>query len=290
MPAPLVLLSLACTPSAQAPEPAPETEDAGAADAADAGMSPARPGMLTEDGFQAIHALRADDGLGALAGQALQLGDGSSAYLSLPASHVPGDPAVLVIHEWWGLNDHIRRWADRLAEDGYAALAIDLYGGQVATESADAMEKMKAVDPAAAQATIRAGHSFLTDHALVRAGKTGVLGWCFGGGWALQAAIQQPELDATVIYYGRLVTEPDPLKDIQGPILGIFAERDAGIPIEDVRAFESAAQEAGVPVQIKTFDADHAFANPSGERYNTTHAAAAWDAARQFLSAQLKEG
>ncbi|MDQ3034230.1 MAG: dienelactone hydrolase family protein [Myxococcota bacterium] len=219
-------------------------------------------------------------------GQEIALG-GGHAYLALPE----GSPraALLVIHEWWGLNDHIRHWADRLAADGYAALAIDLYGGRTAATSEEAMELMRAVDDTQADATIRDAITFLeSDPRVASAQRHGVIGWCFGGGWALEAALRHPGAsDAVVMYYGRPVTDVERLRALDSPLLGIFGDLDESIPPERVDEFEAALEAAEVPHELLRFDAPHAFANPSGPRYDHDAAAAAWEATRAFLARTL---
>jgi carboxymethylenebutenolidase len=195
---------------------------------------------------------------------------------------------VIVIHEWWGLNEHIQHWTDRLAEDGYAALAVDLYGGKVARTPDEAMAAMKAVDDAAALKALRAAHRFLETDARVKAPRTASIGWCFGGAWSLQLALNEPALDAAVIYYGRLVTDPQKLKAIQGPVLGVFGNKDEGIPPKAVDEFDKALHEAGVAHTILRYDAQHAFANPSGARYDQKAADEAWRHVRAFLAGRLK--
>jgi carboxymethylenebutenolidase len=212
---------------------------------------------------------------------------GDRAYLSLPAGKPPF-PAVVVIHEWWGLNGHIQHWADRLAADGYAALAADLYGGKVADNRDDAYAYMQGVDAAKAKETLKRAHTFLKEDERVKASKRGCMGWCFGGAWTLQQAIATPDLNAAVMYYGRLVTDPAELKAIRAPLLGIFGNRDKSIPLEQVNEFEKALAAAGVKHRILRYDADHAFANPSGGRYDEKAAAAAWAEASAFLAANLK--
>lgn len=195
-----------------------------------------------------------------------------------------------MIHEWWGLNEHIRHWADRLAADGYAALAVDLYGGQVATTPDAAMNLMKSVDEAKARAVLAAAHRFMRDDPRIAAQRRGVIGWCFGGAWSLQHAIAEADLDAAVIYYGRLVTDPAALGKIHAPMLGVFADRDKGIPPAAVEAFAAAMAAAGKPIEIHHYDAEHAFANPSGAHYDTVAAADAWEHVRGFFAKHLRPG
>lgn len=241
-------------------------------------------GVLGEAEFAALHELPKGEAP-RLHGEMIEVGE-AKAYLSLPQGSKP-TAAVLVIHEWWGLNDHVKHWADRLAADGYAALAIDLYGGVVATTREEALAAMNAVDASAALAKLRAAHAFLATDPRVAARKRACIGWCFGGGWSLELAMAAPDLDAAVVYYGRLVTDPDKLAGIRAPLLGVFGDRDRGIPPESVNDFEKAMQKAGKSVRILRYAADHAFANPSSARYSTTHAAAAWREVRVFLRQHL---
>ena len=258
---------------------------AGAMAATDPGR-PSATGALDEASFKALHQLRTD-AAPALHGTVIDLA-GGKAYLSLPAGQPPF-PAVLVIHEWWGMNQHIEHWADRLANAGYAALAVDLYQGKVATTPDEAMTAMKSVDQAKAAATINAGLELLAQDPRVVARKRGVIGWCFGGGWSLQTALAHPDLDATVMYYGQLETDPVKLTAIKSKLLGIFANKDTGIPPAEVDKFASALGEAKVDAKILRYDADHAFANPSGAKYDQAAATSAWAEVEKFLAANLKQ-
>ena len=244
-------------------------------------------GVLSEKEFKALHELT-DKERPPFAGEMVDL-VGSRAYLSLPKKGKPPFPAVVVIHEWWGLNQHIKYWCDRLAADGYAALAVDLYGGKVATTRDDAMKQMRSVDADAAKKTLLSAYEFLADDKRVRAKKRGCVGWCFGGGWSLQLAMAAPDLDAAVIYYGRLVNDPDQLKTIRAPVLGVFGNQDRGIPPAAVDAFEEGLKEAGVKQEILRYDAQHAFANPSSGRYDEKSAEDAWERVRKFFAAKLKK-
>jgi len=249
---------------------------------------PAEPGPtggLSEEEFKALHQLTGKKSP-APKGTMIDL-DGTRAYLSLPKGEPPF-PGVVVIHEWWGLNGHIEHWADRLAADGYAALAVDLYGGNVAENPDEAMRYMKAVDAEKAQSILKRAHAFLKEDARVKSAKRGCIGWCFGGGWSLRLAIAAPDLDAAVMYYGQPVLDPAELKAIHAPLLGIFANRDKSFTPEKVDEFEKALTAAGVKHKILRYDADHAFANPSGARYDEKAAAAAWAEARAFLAEHLK--
>lgn len=247
---------------------------------------PGLTGLVDEETFKALHELT-DAEAPPLFGETVELA-GTEAYLSLPEGASAPLPAVIVIHEWWGLNDHIRHWTDRLAADGYAALAIDLYGGQVATDSEGAMALMKGVDEAEALALLGAAHAFLADDPRIAAANQGVIGWCFGGGWALQDAIAHAQVDAAVIYYGRLVTDPARLASIDAPLLGVFANQDQSIPPEAVDEFAAALESAGKSIELHRYDAVHAFANPSNAKYDQAAAADAWSHVREFFAEHLR--
>lgn len=243
-------------------------------------------GALGEEEFKALHALPGGK-VPPARGVMVQLGE-ARAYLSLPERGEPPFPGVVVVHEWWGLNEHIKYWSDRLAAEGYAALAVDLFGGKVATNRDSAMAYVRAVDDEGALAIMHAAHEFLATDPRIRATRRGCIGWCFGGGWALQQALTTPDLDAAVIYYGRLVTDVERLRAIQAPVLGVFGNRDRGIPPQMVDEFAEALVKAGVEHHILRYDAEHAFANPSNPNYDRQAAASAWMEVRAFLAGNLK--
>ena len=210
-------------------------------------------------------------------------------YLARPAKG-SAHAGILVIQEWWGLNDNIRAMADRLAGEGYVALAVDLYEGEVAEDRQTAaslmrrsMERENALED-----NLRQAYTYLTTEG--GASEIGVIGWCFGGGWSLRTAMLMGDrIGAAVIYYGRLVTDPEDLSSLSAPILGIFGELDGGIPVETVREFESALKTRRHDAQIHIYpDADHAFANPSGTRYNEAAAADAWAKTLRFFDQYLR--
>jgi carboxymethylenebutenolidase len=216
-----------------------------------------------------------------------------SGYLAQPAGAEtrPDDdlPALIVIHEWWGLNEHVQTMARLLAQHGYKALAVDLYGGEVADDPQAAQRLMQGVDEGEAQDNLRQAHRYLAGE--LESPRIGVIGWCFGGGWALQTALLVPELDAAVVYYGRLVTDRDALSGLEVPVLGIFGAEDSSLPVASVRELERTLEELGKPVEIHVYDgAGHAFANPSGERYVPEAARDAWQKTLAFLAAHLEGG
>ena len=210
-------------------------------------------------------------------------------YLSRPVSARGPLPGIIVIHEWWGLNDNIRRTADRLAGEGYEALAVNLYGGEAASNPDDAKKYATAVmaAPDAAKDNLRQAYGYLHDHE--HATKLGVIGWCFGGGWSLQTALLFPDkLDAAVMYYGRPVTDEAQLSTLKMPLIGFFGEKDQGITVADVDAFQKALKDAKVDAEIHEYpDAGHAFANPSGTSYQAAAAEDSWKRTVTFFKVHL---
>lgn len=195
-------------------------------------------------------------------------------------------PAVLLIHEWWGLNDQIKSVGAELARLGYVALAVDLIDGEVATTPEEARALTQAVDAEEATETLVAWIDWLKRHEQVN-GAVATMGWCFGGGWSLNASIAAP-VEATVIYYGRVDKSADQLAKLNGPVMGHFATEDKFINREMVERFEQAMQEAGRPHQVYWYEADHAFANPTQARYDEADAALAWERTTGFLQGNLK--
>ncbi len=195
-------------------------------------------------------------------------------------------PAVLLIHEWWGLNDQIRAVASDLADAGYVALAVDMFGGQVAQTPEQARALVDAVDEQQAMRMMAFWIGWLKDLDITT-GQVATLGWCFGGGWALRAALAAP-VDATVIYYGRVPDNPTELRRLQGPVLGHFATQDRWINRQMVDAFAEAMRQADQPYDIYWYEANHAFANPTGLNYDSADARLAWDRTMSFLDGTLR--
>lgn len=215
-----------------------------------------------------------------------------SGYLAYPAAAEGGLPAVLLFHEWWGLNDNIKSMADQLAGQGYVALAADLYGGRVAKEpeAARALMEEALKDKDAMGQNLRQAHAYLKEQ--IKATRIGTIGWCFGGGVSLSAALLIPDqIDATVIYYGHVGSDAAQLKPLKAPVLGLFGGADEGIPVENVHAFEATLKGLGKTAEIHIYEgANHAFANPSGGNYKADAAADAWQRSLAFLAEHLKGG
>jgi carboxymethylenebutenolidase len=201
-------------------------------------------------------------------------------------------PAVIMIHEWWGLNEYIKNQADILAKEGYVVLAVDLYQGEVATTSDRSRELSSSVrnNPAPAIDNLQSAVNYVKSLEIVDDSKVASLGWCFGGDWSLQLALNSSEnpLAATIIYYGRPVTDIASLSSISWPILGIFGDQDQAIPVESVKQFASALNASGITNEIYLYEGvGHAFANPSGDNYAPKETADAWQKTIGFLGEYL---
>jgi len=212
-------------------------------------------------------------------------------YLAMPKGANPKNlPALLVLHEWWGLNDNIRKTTDRLAAQGYVALALDFYGGVSAEKPVEAMKMMAQLRKKTTQveSNIQQGHAFLQSK--VGNQKTGVIGWCMGGRWSLRTAILLPDdIDAAVMYYGSVSDDEEKLKTLDMPIIGFFAGKDRIVPMKKVLAFDETMQRLNKSFELHTYpDSDHGFSNPNGTVYDEAAANDAWGKATRFLEANLK--
>lgn len=210
-------------------------------------------------------------------------------FLATPEK--PGHyPALVVIHEWWGLTDWVKDETQKLAEQGYVALAVDLYRGKVTADPEEAHELMRGLPDDRALADLKAAFDYLGTRKDVDRGRIGSIGWCMGGGYSLQLAIHEPRLAACVVNYGALPTDPQELQQIGAPILGNFGALDRGITPADVHAFEKTMNGLGKRVDVKIYDgAGHAFENSTNAAgYRPESAADAWARSVAFLNKSLK--
>ncbi|WP_426491180.1 dienelactone hydrolase family protein [Hymenobacter sp. 102] len=201
-------------------------------------------------------------------------------------SKTKSDKYLLVIHEWWGLNDYIKQEAARFAQElpGVNVLALDLYDGQIATDADQAGKLMQGVKTERAQAIINGALAYAGPNA-----KIGSIGWCFGGGWSIQTALLAgPKAKACVAYYGMPEKDVAKLKTLNTDVLFVFAKQDKWINQEVVDQFRKDMAAAKKGLTVKTYDADHAFANPSNPKYNKQFAADAHAASVAYLKKNLK--
>lgn len=200
-------------------------------------------------------------------------------------------PAIIVIHEWWGLNDWVKEQANKLADQGYVALAIDLYRGKVAKTPDEAHEIMRGVPEDRAKRDLHAAFVYLESRPDVKKDRIGAIGWCMGGGYSLDVALQEPTLAADVINYGHLATDTEALKKIHAPILGLFGALDRGIPPDDVKKFGESLDKLGKKSDITIYpDAGHGFQNPAnGAGYKPEDTADASSKIVEFFAENLKK-
>jgi carboxymethylenebutenolidase len=238
-----------------------------------------------------LAAVLADPRLALAAGNSLSMtsiktpgGQTVSGYMGKPKTTPAG--AVLLVHEWWGLNDQIKAVAADLVSRGYIALAVDLYDGGVAKTPDEARALMKAVDGDRARDTLGAWVDHLRGDEASN-GKVGAVGWCFGGGWSLNASLVAP-VDATVIYYGNVKKTAADLAPLKGPVLGHFATADKWINKEMVGGFEASMATAGKSnIDVHWYEANHGFANPTSARYDKDDAEKAWERTLAFFGQHL---
>jgi len=230
---------------------------------------------------------------GAVKGSMIRITQGQtklSGYLALPKG-AGTHATVIVVQEWWGVNDWVKQQADSLAAHGYVAFAPDLYHGKVAYDEATAHQLMSGLTDEDAMATLRAAADFLRSREDVRAQAIGVIGWCMGGKYAIRLAAADPGIRACVMYYGAPITDETAIRGLQAAVLGNFGEEDQGPTPEQVRAFEAALRKAGKKVDFKIYPgAGHAFANVNNPwgGYRPAPAKDAWARTLDFLNRELK--
>lgn len=207
--------------------------------------------------------------------------------LALPDDLSEKSPAILLVHEWYGLNDQIRSVAAEFAKEGYIALAADLYDRKIGFTREECSALMAAVDAEEAEDTLVSWADWLRTHEH-STGKIGVVGWCMGGSWSLRTSMATP-MDATVVYYGDVTPKADALSSLSGPVLGHFASKDGWIKPEMVEGFKDEMKAAKKPLKAHIYEADHAFANPTKASYADGPAAKAWDRTLKFFAKNLHD-
>jgi carboxymethylenebutenolidase len=210
-------------------------------------------------------------------------------YLALPESGA--GPGVIVIQEWWGLTDHIASIADRLAAEGFVALAPDLYGGTTTHDADEAGSLMMALPVDRASRDLSGAVDFLLAQETVTSDKVGAIGFCMGGGFVLLLAAQQGDkIGAAVPFYGVGPGVPSTYAGLTAKVQGHYAEQDGFYPVDQARAQEKQiATESGAPVEFFYYDAGHAFHNDENlvGTYDAAKAQLAWGRAVEFLKTAL---
>ncbi len=222
----------------------------------------------SDKGFKDIHQIPAAFTLKKAKGKmiTLETKDGKDANAYFIKSENESNKFIFVFHEWWGLNDYVKEESDELQNElgDVNILAIDLYDGNLAINADEAAKYMQAVDQTRAINIISAAINFAGNEA-----KVGTIGWCFGGGWSLRSSIMLGKQGiACVMYYGIIDNTPETFKDLNAPVFGIFAEKDGWITPEVYGNLEKNLNAAGKNITIKSFNADHAFANPSNTKFD----------------------
>jgi carboxymethylenebutenolidase len=223
--------------------------------------------------------------------ETVQFPDGTatvSGFLATPEK--PGRyPALVVIHEWWGLTDWVKEQTQKLADQGYIALAPDLYRGQVTSDPEVAHELMRGLPADRAVSELKAAFAYLAARKDVDRGHIGSIGWCMGGGFSLQLAIHEPHLSACVVNYGALPTDPNDIQQIYAPVLGSFGADDRGITPADVADFEKTMRGMNRRAYVKVYDgAGHGFENSTNTAaFRPDAAADAWARTLDFLNKAL---
>ena len=214
-----------------------------------------------------------------------QTEDGKPSVAYEVKSPTPSNKVVIMIHEWWGLNDYIKKEAEKLQEalGNVTVIAIDMYDGKVAADPTEASKLVQGLTEERSKAIINGVIKYAGPNA-----KIATMGWCFGGGISLQTSIAAGKKSvACVMYYGMPETDLNKLKALQAPVLGIFGTQDKHITPELVSTFEKNMKTCGKKITVKNYDADHAFANPSNPHHDAKATADAYALTVKFLKEKL---
>ena len=229
---------------------------------------------------------------GELKGKTLNYYQDAQGYLALPSGEGPHG-AVILIHEWNGVVDRIKEMADSFAQEGYVALAADLYKGRTGANRQENVALMReaSADPEEIVANLNAAVKFLRAREDTN-DKIATIGWCFGGGIALSYALGGEHHEGTAIFYGRLITDPEQLKNLDHEIYGTFAGQDRGIPVSQVNEFVETLRKVGIPNDVHIYDpVGHGFwlyVERDAEA-RTDPALHAWDRLQNYLKRTIGE-
>lgn len=240
--------------------------------------------------FNSMHPLKAPTGWIADDGEMTTFKDSAGRTTKAFWVEPKGTKACIVmVHEYWGLNDHIKETAEKLHDEtGYGVLAIDMYKGKIAATGQEAGALMRGVDEAYGKSVVAGAVKALKDGSVYKASSIGTVGYCFGGGWSHRTAIAGgADVDACVIFYGAPETSQSELKKLNAPVLMMWPTRDNWINKELVDGFKTAMKTAGKSLQVEAYDADHAFANPSNARHDPEATKDAWAKMLAFYKKHL---
>lgn len=213
---------------------------------------------------------------------------GPRAFVAWPSGGKSA-PAVLVVHEWWGLNGQIRRTARQLARQGYVAIVPDLYHGEVAADAEGALVLSRGLDDERALADLDAALAWVAAEPRTRESRVGVVGFCIGGRLAQLMGGRSDRVAAVVMFYGRPVTDADGVARLRAPLMGHFGGGDSGIPTDRVAELDAALKKAGKDAQIFTYSgAGHAFMNDERDSFHPDASRQAWARTLSFLQQHLK--
>lgn len=241
----------------------------------------------------AVSAIAADKSPTPFAGAIVKtsrMDGGAQGYLALPEKPGSGQPAIILVQEWWGVTDWIKQSADRYAAKGYVVLAPDLYRGKIAADADEAHQLMRGLPEDRAMGDMKAAFEFLAARPDVDPARIAVAGWCMGGGYALAFGVQEPRLAGVIVNYGRLISDPEKIKQIKAPVQGNFGGTDKGIPVDDVRAFEQSLKDNGTEADFMIFEeSGHAFMNPGNAKgYDKAATEKAWARMDAFFEKHLR--
>jgi carboxymethylenebutenolidase len=215
-------------------------------------------------------------------------GGTASGYLAVPESGK--GPGVVVLQEWWGVDDYIRQYCDRFASEGFVALAPDLYHGETAQQPDEAQQKMMALNMDQAEKEMRGAADYVAQHEATEGDGVGAVGFCLGGGLAVWAGTVNPKVKAVASYYYVMPHGKPDFSKLQAPVLGHFGTSDDFIPVDDAKGLEQEIKDAGSDATFEFYEgAGHAFANPHDRlgTYNEEHDRSAWQKTVDFLKRHL---
>jgi len=214
-------------------------------------------------------------------------GSNSKGYLARPKKNT--GKAVILLQEWWGLVDHIKEVADRLANEGFVVLAPDLYHGEVANSPTDAQKLAMALQIDQVEKDLRGAVDYLLNLEAVTSAKVGIVGFCMGGALSLYSACINKKIGACIVYYGIRKDVENKLSSLEAPVLGFFGELDKGVPVERVNQLDEEMKKAGKEHTFIVYpNANHAFFNDTRPAYDLKSAKDSWEKMIEFFNKRIK--